>query len=167
MNISQPCARRAHRNSKTYIYPPRVGMISSIPKKSSTDINFPNCWQHIPNAIYRGNFLFNIVIFLNPALEGRTGTLKRTFIPQEMAWYLQYQNMSSTEIYFPNCWQNISNVILYSNIGQVYSPRALRNSQTYIYPPRVGMIFSIPKYVFNWHILPKLLAVYIQCHYIS
>ena len=29
--ISQPCIRRAHRNSPTYIRPPLVGMIYPIP----------------------------------------------------------------------------------------------------------------------------------------
>ena len=31
MLISQPCARRAHRNSPTHIHPPSVGKIYSIP----------------------------------------------------------------------------------------------------------------------------------------
>merc|ERR1711947_18265 len=31
MFISQPCARRAHRNCPTYIHPPIVGMIYPIP----------------------------------------------------------------------------------------------------------------------------------------
>ena len=72
-----------------------------------------NCWQHISNAIV----YFNIGIFSNPAPEGHTGTLKLTFIPQGLAWYIQYQNMFSTDIYSPNCWQHISNAIIYLNIG--------------------------------------------------
>jgi len=51
------------------------------------------------------------------------------------------------------------------HIPQSCARRAHRNPPTYIHPPSVGMIYPIPTYVFNWHILPKLLAAYIQYKY--
>ena len=50
-------------------------------------------------------------------------------------------------------------------IPQPCARRAHRNPPTYIHPPIVGMIYPIPTYIFNSHILPKLLAAYIQYKY--
>ena len=36
-------------------------------------------------------------------------TIQFTFIPQVLAWYIQYEQVYSTDIYSPNCWQHISN----------------------------------------------------------
>ena len=36
-------------------------------------------------------------------------TIQLTFIPQVLAWYIQYEQVYSTDIYSPNCWQHISN----------------------------------------------------------
>ena len=49
----------------------------------------------------------------NPVPEGHTETLQLTVIPQVLAWYIQYQHISSTDIYSPNCWQHISNTNIY------------------------------------------------------
>ena len=73
MYIPPPCARRAHRNSPNSIQPLSVGIIYPIP-----------------------TYIFNWHIFPNPAPEGRTETLQLTFIPQVLAWYIQYQHITST-----------------------------------------------------------------------
>ena len=36
----------------------------------------------------------------------------------------------------------------------------------HMHPPSVGMIYPISTYIFKWHILPKLLASFIQYKYI-
>ena len=51
-------------------------------------------------------------------------------------------------------------------IPQPCAQRVHRNPPTYIHPPSVGMIYPISTYIFKWHILPKLLASYIQYKYI-
>ena len=68
----------------------------------------------------------------NPAPEGRTETLQLTFFPQVLAWYIQYQNIYS-KMYIP----------------QPCARRAHRNPTTHIDPPSVGMIYSIPTYIFK------------------
>ena len=48
----------------------------------------PKCWHDIFNA----NIYIQKCIFPNPAPEGRTETLQLTFLPQVLAWYIQYQH---------------------------------------------------------------------------
>ena len=101
MYIPPPCARRAHRNPTTYIPPPSVGMIYSIPtyiyknvysptlrpkgaQKPSNLHSSPKCWHDIFNA----NMYILKCIFPIPAPEGRTETLQLTFIPQVLKLYV-------------------------------------------------------------------------------
>ena len=89
---TQPCARRAHRNSPTNILPPSVGMIYSIPKyifknvhsptlrpkgaqKLSKLHSAPKCWHNISNT----NLYFQLTYI------PQTETLQLTFIPQVLA----------------------------------------------------------------------------------
>ena len=98
---TQPCARRAHRNSPTSILPPSVGMIYSIPKYIFKNVYSPTlrpkgaqkpynlhpspkCWHDIFNA----NMYILKCIFPIPAPEGRTETLQLTFIPQVLKLYV-------------------------------------------------------------------------------
>ena len=46
--------------------------------------------------------------------------------------------------------------------SQPCARRAHRNHLTYIHPPIVGLVYPISTYIFNCHMLPKLLAAYIQ-----
>ena len=88
----------------------------------------------------------------------------------------------------PKCWHDISNINIYLQliytpqmVGSIYpiqiyffinvhskpcARRAHRNPPIYSHPPSVGMIYPISTYIFNWHILPKWLAAYIQYKYI-
>ena len=73
----------------------------------------------------------------------------------------------STDTCSQNCCHHNQYKYTFSKIyiPQSCARRAHRNPPTYIHPPSVGMIYPIPTYVFNWHILPKLLAAYIQYKY--
>ena len=81
MYISPPCARRAHRNPSTYIHPPSVGMI------------YP-----IPSYIFK-SYIFQKCTFPHPVPEGHTETHQLKYIPQVLAWYIQYQGIYSTDLY--------------------------------------------------------------------
>ena len=72
---------------------------------------FKNVLQHISNT----KIYFEIYIFTNHAPEGHPETTQLTFIPQLLAWYIQYQHIFSTDIYSPNCWQHIFNTNIYFN----------------------------------------------------
>ena len=80
-----------------------------FPHISSSDIYSPNCWHHISNT----NIYFKKCTFTKPVPEGHTETFQLTFIPQVLAWYIQYQHISSSDIYSPNCWHHISNTNIY------------------------------------------------------
>ena len=108
MYIPQPCARRAQRNPTSHIDPPSVGMIYSIPTYIFKNVHSPTLRpkgaQKPPTYIQPlsvgiiypiPTYIFNWHIFPNPAPEGRTETLQLTFIPQVLAWYIQYQHITS------------------------------------------------------------------------
>ena len=80
-------------------------------------------------------------------------TIQLTFIPQVLAWNIQYEQVYSTDIYSPYCWQHISNINIYlcwhdiSNIN-IYI------QLTYT-PQMVGSIYPIQIYIFiNVHSKP-------------
>ena len=83
----------------------------------------PKCWPVISNI----NIYFNchrlptlLAAYIkykcslsNPVPEGHTETLLLTFIPQMLAWYIQYQHKFSTVTGSQYCWQHISNTNVY------------------------------------------------------
>ena len=140
----------------------------------------PKCWPVISNIkiyfnCHRLPTLLAAYIkykcsLSNPVPEGHTETLLLTFIPQMLAWYIQYQHIYPTELYSPNCWQPISNTTGYfieMYTSQLCARRAHRNPTTYIHPPIVSMVYQISTYIFNCHIPTKLLASHIQFKFTS
>ena len=150
MYIPPPCARRAHRNPSTYIHPPSVGMIYSMPtyifknvysptlrpKGAQKPYNLhssPKCWHDIFNT----NIIFKNVY--SPTLRPK-GAQKPS-------------NLHSS----PKCWHDISNIIyiqltytplivciiypiqiyILKNVNsQTLCQRVHKNPQTYIHPPQ-------------------------------
>ena len=98
--------------------------------------------------------------------------------------YIYSPTMHPTYIHPPNCWHDISNTNIYTQltyipqiVGSIYSiqiyistnlysptlrPKGAQKLQQYMQPPSVGLIYPIPTYIFNWHLFPKLLAAFIQ-----
>jgi hypothetical protein len=127
MYISPPCARRAHRNPSTYIHPPSVGMI------------YP-----IPSYIFK-SYIFQKCTFPHPVPEGHTETHQLKYIPQVLAWYIQYQGIYSTDLYFPNCWYHIWILVYHSNL-HIYPKKLQHLYNTYIYCLQVLYTKCIQKY---------------------
>ena len=127
MYISPPCARRAHRNPSTYIHPPSVGMI------------YP-----IPSYIFK-SYIFQKCTFPHPVPEGHTETHQLKYIPQVLAWYIQYQGIYSTDLYFPNCWYHIWILVYHSNF-HLYPKKLQHLYNTYIYCLQVLYSKCIQKY---------------------
>ena len=69
-------------------------------------------------------------MFPNPAPEGRTDTFQLSYIPQLLAEYIQYQNITA------NCWQNT----------RIYPIPIYIYIQLFIYSPIVGSIYPIKIY---------------------
>ena len=86
-----------------------------VQRHLAVSFSYPKCWHDISNTsiyiqwiyvspnIYSTNIYFSKYIFPHPATEGRTEALQLTFIPQVLAWHIQYQAIYSSDLYFPNC----------------------------------------------------------------
>ena len=138
MYIPQLCARRAHRNPPTYIYPQIVGMLYPMQiyifknvhsltlclkgtQKPSNLHSSPKCWHDISNI--------NIYIQL-------------TYIPQTVGSIYPIQIYISKKVHSPNsklhlspkCWHDISNTN--THIGLTYIPQIVGSTypmQIYIF----------------------------------
>ena len=124
-------------------------------QKPSNLHSSPNCWHVISNTniyIFNWHMLpkllssqsIQIYIFKNvytPTPE----TIQLTFIPQVLAWYIQYEQVYSTDIYSPNCWQHISNTNMHFYKCTL--------------PNRVPEAHTEPLWL---TFIPQLLAAYIQ-----
>ena len=133
----------------------------------------PKCWPVISNI----NIYFNchrlptlLAAYIkykcslsNPVPEGHTETLLLTFIPQMLAWYIQYQHLFQLS-HTPNTVGIIFPIQMFTL--QHCTRWAHRNPLTYIHPPNVGMVYPISTYILNWYMLPKLLAAYIKYNYV-
>ena len=134
-----------------------VGMIYPIPTKASNCVKCPKLFDFI--SIRISKCLFSI-----PAPEGRTETVQLTFIPQELAWYIQYQPISSTVKIVPNCWLWISNIYFFKNVHFTTTrPKVAKklpnlHSSTKIYP--------IQTCIYTWYVFPKQLAAHIQYKFV-
>ena len=139
----------------------------------------PKCWHGISNiniyfnchmlpTLLASYFQYKCSLF-NTVPDGHTETLLLTFIPQMLVWYIQYQHIFSTGTCSQNCWQHISNTTMYSykcSLPNHVPDGHTETPLTYIHPPNVCMVYPISTYIFNCHMLPKLLAAYIQYNYI-
>ena len=68
--------------------------------------------------------------------KGHTETIQLTFIPQVLAWYIQYQHISSSDIYSPNCWHHISNTNIYISknvLSPTLCPKGTQKLSNFVY----------------------------------
>ena len=86
----------------------------------------PNQWPaRYEEFNWLENFKTFVVTFVREVIKKKNGKkacplfsrfffiTSLTFIPQLLAWYIQYQHIYSTVTCSPNCWQHISNTTIY------------------------------------------------------
>ena len=108
-----------------------------------------HCWHHISNTNVHSPTLYPM------------GTQKPSYLHSSpKCWYIQYQHIFSTGTCSQNCWQHISNTTMYSykcSLPNHVPDGHTETPLTYIHPPNVCMVYPISTYIFNCHMLPKLL----------
>ena len=86
----------------------------TLPPKDAQELSnlhsSPKAWHDISNInIYlQVTYTPQIVGIIYP-IQIYISENVLTFIPQVLAWYIQYEQVYSTDIYSPNCWQHLSN----------------------------------------------------------
>ena len=84
--------------------------------------------------------------------EGHKETPQITFIPQVLAWYIQYKHIFSQ-------LTHIQKMLILLTL----CPKAQWNFPTYTHPLSVGMIYPILTYIFNCYIVPKMYILPTLC----
>ena len=121
MYTSQPCVRKGTQKPYNLHSSPKCW-----PVISNIKIYF-NC-HRLPTLL--AAYIKYKCSLSNPVPEGHTETLLLTFIPQMLAWNIQYQHIFSTVTCSQNCWQHISNTNMYSHKCSLHNPVPEGHSET-------------------------------------